>query len=80
MENHDEYKISNNIAMSNKIELFRKDNSSDVLALERAKAQIQAFRQSKQVYSIFCKKRKMWIQTTSLERYNELKIENEVKA
>lgn len=66
--------------MSNKIELFRKDNSSDVLALERAKVQIQAFRQTKQVYSIYSKKRKMLVQTTSLDRYNELKIENEVKA
>lgn len=65
--------------MSNKIELFRKDNSNDVLALERAKAQIETFKQTKRVYSIYSKKRKMLVQTTSLDRYNELKIENEVR-
>lgn len=65
--------------MSNKIELFKKDNTRDILALKDAKEQVKIFEQIKPVYRIYSRKRKMWLQTTSLDRYNELKIENEVK-
>ena len=62
--------------MKEKIETNKKDTSVDFLALEQAKAQIQAFKQTKPVYSIYSKKQKMFVQTTNLDRYNELKIEN----
>lgn len=66
--------------MSNKIELFKNDNTRDILALKDAKEQVKMFEQIKPVYRIYSRKRKMWLQTTNLDRYNELKIENEVKA